>query len=113
MKKQLENYFDRLWPINRSLTGNGVRESFEILTELVDIKITEVPSGTECFDWNVPAEWNVKQAWIKDSKGNVIVDFAKNNLHLLGYSEPFSGLLTHEQLKNNIYTLPEQPKLIP
>ena len=113
MKKQLEQYFDRLWPINRSLTGNGVRESFEILSELVDFKLNEVPSGTECYDWNVPSEWNVKQAWIKDSKGNIIVNFAENNLHLLGYSEPFSEVLTFEQLKNNIYTLPEQPKLIP
>ena len=113
MKKQLENYFDRLWPINRSLTGNGVRESFEVLSELVDFKLNEVPSGTECFDWNVPPEWNVKQAWIKDSKGNIIVNFAENNLHLLGYSEPFSGFLTYEELKNNIYTLPEQPKWIP
>ena len=113
MKKQLEQYFDRLWPINRSLTGNGVRESFVILSELVDFKLNEVPSGTECYDWNVPSEWNVKQAWIKDSKGNIIVNFAENNLHLLGYSEPFSEVLTFEQLKNNIYTLPEQPKLIP
>lgn len=113
MKSKIESYFDRLWPINRSLTGNGVRESFEILSELVDLDITETPSGTTCFDWTVPAEWNVKQAWIKDSAGNIIVDFAKNNLHLLGYSEAFSGVLTYDQLKDHLYTLPEQPELIP
>lgn len=113
MKEEIEKYFDRLWPINRSLTGNGNRETLSILSEIVDLEIQEVPSGTKCFDWIVPPEWNVKEAWIKDSKGNVIVDFSSNNLHLLGYSEPFYGNLTFSQLKENIYTLPEQPDLIP
>ncbi|MFZ1847814.1 MAG: DUF4910 domain-containing protein, partial [Saprospiraceae bacterium] len=59
MKQKLEEYFDRLWPINRSLTGNGVRKSLEILSEIVEFNITEVPSGTVCFDWTVPPEWNI------------------------------------------------------
>jgi aminopeptidase-like protein len=113
MKKQIEHYFDRLWPINRSLTGDGNRETFKILSEIIDIKVQEIPSGTECFDWTVPPEWNVKEAWIKDSKGNTIVDFTINNLHLLGYSEPFKGKLSFEKIKAHIYTLPEQPTLIP
>lgn len=113
MKEQIEKYFDRLWPLNRSLTGNGNRETLKILSEIADIKITEVPSGTECFDWTVPPEWNVKEAWIKDSKGNIIADFRVNNLHLLGYSERFSGLLNLNELKEHLYSLPEQPEVIP
>lgn len=113
MKEQIEKYFDRLWPLNRSLTGNGNRETLKILSELADIKITEVPSGTECFDWTVPPEWNVNEAWIKDSKGNIIADFRKNNLHILGYSEKYSGKLNLNELKQHIYSLPEQPEVIP
>ena len=113
MKEQIEYYFDRLWPINRSLTGDGNRETLKILSEIIDIKVKEIPSGTNCFDWTVPPEWNVKQAWIKDSKGNTIVDFKINNLHLLGYSIPFKGMLSFEEIKDHLYTSSEQPKLIP
>jgi aminopeptidase-like protein len=113
MQKKLEHYFDRLFPLNRSLTGNGNRKTIEILSEIIDLKIKEVPSNTVCYDWIVPPEWNVKEAWIKDSLGNIVVDFADNNLHLLGYSEPFSGKIHYEILKEHIYTLPEQPDLIP
>ena len=113
MKAQIEEYFDRLWPINRSLTGNGNRESFKILSEIVDIKLTEVPSGTSCFDWNVPPEWNAKEAWIKNSKGEKIVDFSINNLHLLGYSTPIHEKFSLVELKNNLYSLLNQPDLIP
>jgi aminopeptidase-like protein len=113
MQKKIEHYFDRLFPINRSLTGNGNRKTIEILSEIINLEIKEVPSGTVCYDWVVPPEWNVKEAWIKDSLGNIVVDFADNNLHLLGYSEPFSGKMQYETLKEHIYTLPEQPDLIP
>lgn len=113
MKTEIEKYFDRLWPITRSLTGNGNRESLKILSELIDLEISEVPSGTPCFDWNVPPEWNINEAWIKDSKGNKIVDFSENNLHILGYSEPFKGKLSYEELRPHLYTLPDQPDLIP
>ena len=113
MKKELENYFDRLWPITRSLTGNGNRETLKILSEIIKLEITEVQCGTQCFDWTVPPEWNIREAWIKDSKGNVIIDFSKNSLHILGYSDPFKGKLSFEELKSHLYTLPDQPDLIP
>lgn len=113
MKKRIEDYFDRLWPLNRSLTGNGNRQTLTILSEIIPLEIKEIPSGTQCFDWTVPPEWNVKEAWIKDENGNSIVDFKNNNLHLLGYSEPFEGVLTFEELKEHIYILPDQPNLIP
>ncbi|QCX38814.1 DUF4910 domain-containing protein [Aureibaculum algae] len=113
MQKQLETYFDRLWPINRSLTGDGNRKTLDILSEIIPLNVHEVPSGTACFDWNVPPEWNVQEAWIKDEKDNTIVNFKVNNLHLLGYSEPFEGVLSYEELKEHLYTLPKQPDLIP
>ena len=113
LKSLINDYFDRLWPINRSLTGNGNRETLKILSEIVDLKITEVPSGTQCFDWTVPPEWNIKEAWIKNSKGKKIVDFSVNNLHILGYSTPVKNKFTLKELKPHLFTLPNQPNLIP
>ncbi|MEO6694982.1 MAG: DUF4910 domain-containing protein [Ignavibacteria bacterium] len=113
MKSEIEKYFDRLWPLNRSLTGNGNRETLKILSELIDLKINEIPSGTKCFDWTIPPEWNVREAWIKDSKGSKIVDFQKNNLHLLGYSISYKGNTDLETMKKNMYSLPDQPEVIP
>ena len=113
MKEELEKYFDRLWPLNRSLTGNGNRETLKILSEISEIKISEIPSGTECFDWKVPEEWNVNEARIMDSKGKKIIDFKDNNLHLLGYSESYSGKLSLTDLKKHLFSLPGQPDVIP
>lgn len=113
MEVELEKYFDRLWPINRSLTGDGNRASLKILSEIVDIEIHEVPSGTKCFDWTVPPEWNVKEAWIRNSKGEKVVDFEKHNLHLIGYSVPFRGNMDFENLKKHLYTMPDKPTAIP
>lgn len=113
MEKLLEKYFDRLWPINRSLTGNGNRETLKILSEVVEMDIHEIPSGEKCFDWVVPPEWNVNEAYIRDQKGRRIIDFKNNNLHLVGYSIPFRGMLALEELKKHLHTLPETPTLIP
>ncbi len=109
----MEMYFDRLWPINRSLTGSGNRETLKILSELVDINIREIPSGTKCFDWQVPDEWNVREAWVKDSTGKKIIDFSENNLHLIGYSQSFEGRLTLDELRDHLYSSPEQADVIP
>lgn len=109
----MEKYFDLLWPLNRSLTGNANRKTLKILSEIIDLNISEIPSGTKCFDWTVPPEWNAKEARIKDSKGNTILDFKNNNLHLLGYSEKFSGKLNLEELKEHLYSLPEMPDAVP
>jgi len=113
MKNTIEQYFDKLWPLNRSLTGDGNRESLEILSDIVDLKIIEVPCGTACFDWEVPPEWNIKEAWIKDKSGFEIINFANNNLHILGYSEPIHATLSFNELKDHLYTLPDQPEVIP
>lgn len=113
MNLDLESIFDRLWPLNRSLTGNGNRETLRILSEYIPLNISEIPCGTKCFDWEIPPEWNVKDAWIKDASGRKIVDFCKNNLCLLGYSEPVHKKVSWEELKQHLYTLPNQPQAIP
>jgi aminopeptidase-like protein len=113
MKVELERYFDKLFPITRSLTGNGNRETLKILSEIVDMKICEVSSGTQCYDWTVPPEWNAREAWVKNSKGEKIIDFTVNNLHLVGYSIPFSGKLCLAELREHLHSITELPNTIP
>lgn len=104
-----------LFPICRSITGNGVRKTLSILNSVIggEMVVREVPSGTQVFDWSVPKEWNIRNAWIKDSKGNKILDFKDNNLHVVGYSLPVNKKVNLEELKTIIYTQPEQPDAIP
>jgi aminopeptidase-like protein len=103
-----------LFPICRSITGNGVRKTLSYFQRLLPaLEIFEVPTGTKAFDWIVPDEWNVNSAWIKDEDGNVIADFRINNLHLVGYSIPVDIFLNFEQLQGHLHTLPDQPDAIP
>ena len=104
----------KLWPINRSITGDGVRASLKIIKKICPkIKIKEIPSGKKVFDWKIPYEWNVKEAWIKGSDGKKIVDFSKNNLNLVGYSKPINTNLNLKEIKKHIFTLKKQPNAIP
>ncbi|MEO7932047.1 MAG: DUF4910 domain-containing protein [Chthoniobacterales bacterium] len=103
----------RLYPICRSITGAGVRKTLGILQEHLAIEIKTVPSGTQVFDWIVPDEWNVSEAWLADRQGQRVVDFANHNLHLLQYSQPFSGLVSRTELESHLHTLPDLPTLIP
>ena len=103
-----------LWPYNRSLTGQGVIDTLnQISMHIPDLNIKSVKSGTKVFDWVVPREWSVKEAYIITPSGKKICDFSENNLHLVGYSIPFEGTLSLNELKEHLYTLPEQPKAIP
>jgi aminopeptidase-like protein len=111
---EMYSWMADLFSINRSLTGNGVRQTLGYLHELVpEMKIVEVNSGTQAFDWVIPQEWNVKDAYIADVSGNKIIDFATNNLHLMGYSIPINEILTREQLDSHLYSLEDQPNAIP
>lgn len=112
--KEMYSLAKTLYPICRSLTGNGVRETLEIIKNIIpDLIIHEIPSGTSVFDWVVPEEWNIKGGWIETMNGERVIDFQNNNLHILGYSTPINMVLSREELFKHIYTLPDQPDLIP
>jgi aminopeptidase-like protein len=104
---------EELFPINRSLTGEGVRKTLAIVARHIDITVHEISSGTAVLDWHVPMEWNIRSGTIKTLDGRCLVDFADNNLHILGYSKPVSGVFSRAELARHIFTLPEQPDLIP
>jgi aminopeptidase-like protein len=103
-----------IFPVCRSLTGDGVRRTLDYLRSVVpDVAICEVPTGTRCFDWEIPEEWNIHDAYLIDPDGNKIVEFSKNNLHVVGYSVPVDETLTLEQLQPHLYSLEDQPHAIP
>ncbi|MBT3784383.1 DUF4910 domain-containing protein [bacterium] len=109
----IESYFDRLWPLCRSITGEGVRQTLSILSEIIPLSIEEVPSGTMAFDWEIPKEWIIRGAYLEHESGRKILDFQENNLHVLGYSQPVDLILDLEQLKPHLYSLPDLPEAIP
>lgn len=102
-----------LYPVCRSITGDGVRQTLAKVGERIALEIHEVPSGTQVFDWTVPREWNIRDAWIKDSHGAKVVDFQRLNLHVLNYSVPVHRKVSLEELKQHLFTLPDQPDLVP
>ncbi|MDO1449409.1 DUF4910 domain-containing protein [Rhodocytophaga aerolata] len=102
-----------LFPICRSITGNGVRQSLQILQQHIPLTVHEVASGTQVFDWTVPKEWNIRDAYIKNAKGEKIVDFKNSTLHVLNYSTPVHKKMSFAELKLHLFTLPSQPSLIP
>lgn len=104
---------ERLYPICRSLTGDGVRETLRILAGLVPLEIREVPSGTPVFDWVVPDEWNIRDAWIARVGGERVVEFRASNLHVVGYSTPVRMRVPLEELRRHLHTLDQHPDWIP
>lgn len=104
---------EKLFPICRSITGKGVEETLSIIQKHIPIKIHKIPTGTKVFDWEIPKEWNIKDAYIEDEQGNKIVDFKENNLHIVGYSIPTNKTITLSKLQEHLYSLPEQPEAIP
>lgn len=107
-------FAEQLWPYNRSITGEGVRQTLRDIKQICpQLEIIEVPSGTEVFDWTIPREWKVSEAWIKTPSGEKICDFSKNNLHLLGYSVAVNQKLSLSELQEHLYSLEDQPDAIP
>ena len=102
-----------LYPICRSITGAGIEETLRWIGGRIPLELTHVPSGAEVFDWTVPKEWNIRDAYIKDKTGARVVDFQRSNLHVVNYSTPVHSTLPLAELEVHLHSLPHQPDLIP
>ena len=111
--EEMYNFITALYPICRSITGNGVRETLKMIQSHVPLEIHEVPSGTRVFDWTVPKEWNIRDAYIKNARGEKVVDFQRSNLHVVNYSIPVQQRMSLAELKPHLHSLPEHPDWIP
>ncbi len=110
---EIYDLIQELFPICRSITGDGVRESLRLLQRVIPVEVCEVPSGTSVLDWTVPKEWNIRDAWIKDSFGTKVVDFQRSNLHVVSYSLPVNRRMSLQELGPHLFTIPEHPDWIP
>ncbi len=113
VSQKMYQMVSELYPICRSITGNGLRETLQIIKKHIPLTIHEVPTGTTVFDWTVPKEWNIKDAYVKNLKGEKIIDFNKSNLHVVNYSVPVNKKMPLNDLKAHLFTLPERPDWIP
>jgi len=111
--EEMYSLVSELYPICRSITGNGVRQSLDVLKKYIPLELHEVPTGTKVFDWTIPKEWNIRDAYVKDSKGNKVIDFQRSNLHVLNYSIPVQNKVSLKELKEHLFTIPEHPQWIP
>lgn len=111
--EKMYSLMEKLYPICRSITGDGVRDTLKIIKEIIPTEIKEVPTGKKVFDWIIPREWNIKDAYIKNSKGEKIVDFKKSNLYVLNYSHPIHKKIRLDEFKDHLYSLPDYPDWIP
>ncbi|MFH0758709.1 MAG: DUF4910 domain-containing protein [Bacteroidota bacterium] len=111
--QKMHDLITELFPICRSITGNGVRETLEIIKRHIPVRQVEIPTGTPVFDWEIPKEWNVRDAYIKNSAGDKIIDFKVLNLHLLNYSIPVHQKVSLRELREHLFTIPGKPDLIP
>jgi aminopeptidase-like protein len=111
--KELQRFAAELYPICRSITGDGIRQTLRRIQQRIPMEIFEVPSGTPVFDWTVPQEWNIKDAYIKDSSGRRIVDFQKCNLHVLNYSVPIHATMPLSDIRPHLFSIPAHPDWIP
>ena len=109
----MHNLIARLYPICRSITGDGVRQTLRILQELIPLNVYEIDTGRQVFDWTIPNEWNIRDGWVKNAHGEKLIDFQESNLQVVNYSVPIQQRMTLEQLKPHLHTIPEQPDWIP
>jgi aminopeptidase-like protein len=110
---RIHSFASELYPICRSITGNGLRETLRRIGERIPLQIQEVASGTQVFDWTVPREWNIRDAYVKNSRGDRVIDFRDSNLHVVSYSVPTQIKLSLRELKEHLHTLPHHPDWIP
>src|SRR6516162_9082175 len=111
--REMHDFATELYPICRSITGDGIRQTLAKIGERVPLQTVEVPSGTPVFDWIVPKEWNVQEAYIADRSGRRVVDFRECNLHLMNYSTPIHTMMRFRELKPHLFTIPEYADWIP
>jgi aminopeptidase-like protein len=111
--EKLHHHVTSLYPICRSITGEGLRQTLRYIAEHIPLVIHEVPSGTKVLDWEVPLEWNVRGAFVATNAGDKVIDFARHNLHLLQYSVPVDRVVSREELERHLHSLPDQPEVIP
>jgi aminopeptidase-like protein len=111
--RELHDFATELYPICRSITGDGIRETLRIIKEQIPLQIVEVQTGTSVFDWTVPKEWNIRDAYIKGPDGKRVVDFKNCNLHIMSYSTPVHTTMPLSELKQYLFTLPDRPNWIP
>jgi aminopeptidase-like protein len=109
----LHNFAQELYPICRSITGDGIRKTLAHIQSRIPLQMTEIPSGTEVFDWTVPKEWNIRNAYVKDANGKLVIDFRCSNLHVVNYSTPVHATMPLEELKRHLFTIPDYPDWIP
>jgi aminopeptidase-like protein len=110
---EMHQLMSDLFPICRSITGNGVRQTLRRIQEEIPLQVHEVPSGTKVFDWTVPREWNVQDAYVRNSAGEKVIDFRRSNLHILHYSTPIRRTMPLSELREHLFSIPEHPKWIP
>jgi aminopeptidase-like protein len=111
--QDIYSFVSDLYPICRSITGNGLRETLRRIGEKIPLQIHEVPTGTQVFDWTVPREWNIRDAYVKNSRGERVLDFQRSNLHVVNYSIPVRTRLSLRELKEHLHSLPDHPDWIP
>jgi aminopeptidase-like protein len=111
--RHMHSLVSELYPICRSITGNGLRETLRRIGERIPIQVHEVPSGSQVFDWTVPREWNIQDAYVKNSRGDRVLDFRRSNLHVVNYSVPVRKIISLRELKEHLHSLPAHPDWIP
>jgi aminopeptidase-like protein len=111
--QEMYQLISKLYPICRSITGDGLRETLNIIKSHIPLEIHELASGTQAFDWTIPREWNIRDAYVKNTRGERVLDFRKSNLHVVNYSVPIKKKISLTELKKHVFTLPDYPDWIP
>jgi aminopeptidase-like protein len=111
--REMHAFITPLYPLCRSITGNGVRHTLKAIGTQIPLEIREVPTGTRVLDWTIPKEWNIRDAWVKNQRGERVIDFKQSNLHVVGYSQPVRQRMPWRELQPHLFTLPDRPDWVP